>query len=166
MNERRSIVSKKSVFYLSAAAILLIPMLAATAQMHQHWGGSPLDANAFCPNFDLANKVSLDGTVESVNMERGRGIPTFSLVRSDGKKVTIIASPYWALVNANYKIDQGDRMSVLAYPSVRYENIYVAAELRNQTNGMVLTLRDDNGAAAGGRGGMCGACPMGRPGGF
>jgi len=159
-------VSRKSVFYLSAIAVLMVPVLAATAQMHQRWGGSPTQGNAFCPNLDPANKVSLDGIVESVNMERGQGAPSFALVQSNGKKVTIIAGPYWALVNANYKIAQGDRMSVLAYPSVQYENIYVAAELRNQTNGMVLTLRDENGTAAGGRGGMCGACPMGRPGGF
>ena len=159
-------MSRKSVLYLSAIAVLLVPVFAVTAQMHQHWSGTQTQGNAACSRFDLANKVTLEGAVETVNIERGQGSPSFTLVQSGGKKVTVIAGPYWALVNANYKIAQGDRMLVQAYQSLQYENIYVAAELTNQTNGMVLTLRDATGNPVGGRGGRCGACAFGHPGGF
>ncbi len=164
--ERRCIVQRKSILPVAAIAVLMVSVLAANAQMHQHWGGTPAQGSVSCPHFDPANKVSLDGIVESVNIERGQGAPAFTLTQSDGKKLTIIASPYWALVNADYKIAKGDRMLVLAYQSLQYENIYVAAELRNQTNGTTLTLRDETGAAVGGSGGMCGACPFGHRGGF
>ena len=157
---------RKSVLYLSAIAVLVVPVFAVTAQMHQHWSGSQTQGNASCPHFDLANKVTLEGVVDTVNMERGQGAPSFTLVQSGDKKVTVIASPYWALVNANYKIGQGDRMLVVAYQSLQYENIYVASQLTNQGNGMTLTLRDATGTLVGGRGGRCGACPFGHPGGF
>jgi hypothetical protein len=136
----------------------------AIAQQHQpqgmpqHWtqGTVPHPAQGMgtpqCHiQLDLARKTSLEGFVESVNLERGMGTPSF-VIPASGKKVTIIVSPYWALANALFEIRVGDNMSVLAFPSLQYENTYVAAELKNLTTGKVLTLRDDYGMPAGGIG--------------
>jgi len=131
------------------------------AQQRGYQFGRPGYANGICPgaaNLDLANKVELEGTVESVNMGPGRGFPTFTLVQSDGKKATIVASPFRALVDAGFKIAIGDRMGVLAYPSLKYQDTFIAAELKNLTNGTVITLRDASGVPVAGRGGRCGNC--------
>ncbi len=101
-------------------------------------------------------------------MGRGMGFPSFTLRQKDGNEVTVAASPYRLLLDAGYKISQGDQMSVLVFPSLQYENTFIAAELTNQTTGKSLTLRDANGYPVGGRrgrgpGGACclmDGCPM------
>ncbi len=109
--------------------------------------GGPLCAGTG-PQLDLAAKTSFDGTVAEVSMGYGQGFPTFTL-DTGGKKVTFVASPYRLLADADFMIKTGDTMSVLAYPSKRYEGAYVAAELRNLTTGKALVLRDDQGFPVG-----------------
>ncbi len=162
-------MSKRSITLFSTLAAVLVLSLVATAQMPHYGRGAGAQANCPQPGIDLANKVSLEGTVESVNMGPGQGFPSFILVLSDGKKATILSSPYRALMNANYSIRANDRMSVLAYPSLQVNDTYVAAELKNLTTGTVLTLRDENGlpvVGTHGGSGMCGLCPHANPGGF
>jgi len=115
--------------------------------------GGPLCGGAG-PQLNLAAKTSFDGTAADVNMSPGQGFPTFALDTGEGK-VTIVASPYRMLADAGFAISPGDKMSVLAFPSARYEGAYVAAELKNLTTGRVLVLRDDQGfpLGASGRGG-------------
>jgi len=93
---------------------------------------------------DPAAKTSLEGAVIDVNMGYGQGFPTFTLRTGEGD-ITIVASPYRVLVDAGFAINAGDKMSVLAFPSKRYEGAYVAAELKNLTTGKVIVLRDDQG---------------------
>ncbi len=109
------------------------------------------------PQFDFANKASLEGAVQSVNMGLHQGFPNFTILLDNGKTVTIITSPFRALLDAKYKIALNDRMSVMAYPSLAQTGTYLAAELKNLTNGTVLTLRDDQGMPVGGAG--CAGCP-------
>ncbi len=94
---------------------------------------------------DLANKTSLEGTVQSVSMGLNQGFPHFTMALKDGKTVTIVASPFRTLLDSKFKIAIDDRMSVLAFPSLMHEGAYVAAELKNLTNGTILTLRDAQG---------------------
>jgi hypothetical protein len=119
--------------------------------------GGPL-CGAAGPQLDLAAKTSFDGTVTDVNIGYGQGFPTFTLNTGEGK-VTIVASPYRALVDADFVIRAGERISVLAFPSKRYEGAYVAAELKNLTTGKALLLRDDQGfpVGIGGQGGRHGS---------
>ena len=105
-------------------------------------GGAPCGGAG--PQLNLAAKTSFDGIVADVNMSRGQGFPTFTLDTTEGK-VTIVASPYRVLADADFVIKAGDKMSVLAFPSTRYEGAYVASELKNLTTGKVLVLRDDQG---------------------
>ncbi len=157
-------MSRKMLLTLGAAAIAVALSIAAVAQTHQYGHGSGVGGSAAHFNLDLATKTSIEGTVDGLHMGRGMGQPSFTLSKSDGKTVTIVASPYWAVLEANFKIALGDKMSVLAFPTQQYPDTYVATELKNLTNGTVLTLRDDTGAPIGGNGsncGMCGNCPFG-----
>jgi hypothetical protein len=118
--------------------------------------GGPLCGGAG-PQMNLAAKTSFDGTVADVKMSNGQGFPTFTLDTAEGK-VTIVASPYRLLADAGFVIKAGDKMSALAFPSIRYEGVYVASELKNLTTGKVLVLRDDQGFPLGvpGQGGHYG----------
>ncbi len=144
----------------SLALILLLTLSTGVmAQQYMHQGGMrgtmPHPGQgmaAQCPlQVDLANKTALEGTVESVNMAPGQGMPTFVLQVGD-KKATIVASPYRILANALFEIRVGDRMNVLAFPSTQTQDTFLAAELKNLTTGKTLLLRDDNGLPAGGVG--------------
>ncbi len=158
-------MSNKNVIVLALVllSLVLVLSLPATAQMRQHNRGLGAQGNMVHPNIDPANKVTLDGTVESINMGPGQGFPSFTLVLSDGKRVTVVASPYRALLSANFKIAIGDHMLVLGFPSLQYQDTYLAAELKNLTNGTTITLRDASGTPVVGQGGpgQCGVCPFG-----
>ncbi len=159
-------MSKKANTFILVSAIVLAAGLFAGAQGRQQGYGSR-QCISCQTNFDPASAVSLEGIVESVNMGPGQGLPTFTLNRSDNTKAIIIASPFRVLLSANYKIALGDHMQVLAFPSLNYENTYVAAELKNLTNGTILTLRDATGTPVAGSEGVCCGCagnPNGIPG--
>jgi len=150
---------------VSCAAVLALPLLAQGLQSHagrvQHGvrahAGSGPGQGAAVSHLDLAGKTVLEGVVDGINMGRGHGTPSFTMV-ADGKKVTIVTSPYRAVIDADYKISMGDRINVLAYPFTQQKDTYAAAELKNLTTGAVLTLRDENGVPAMGNG-ACANCP-------
>ena len=108
-------------------------------------------------NVDLKAATTLDGTVTSVNMAPGQGIPTFTL-QVGGKNLIVTACPYQALVQADFRISVNDHMSVVAYPFTDTEGSYLAGELNNLTTQKTLKLRDDSGLPLGmqGRGTMAG----------
>jgi hypothetical protein len=97
---------------------------------------------------NLAAKTSFEGSVTEVSMGYRQGLPSFTLRTGEGD-ITIVASPYRVLADAGFAVNAGDKMSVLAFPSTRYEGAYVAAELKNLTTGKVLVLRDDQGFPVG-----------------
>ena len=110
---------------------------------------------------DLATKSTLVGTVAAVNMGFAQGFPNFTLTTDTGN-ITVIASPFRTLIDANYAISVGHRMSVIGFPSLRHEGAYVAAELTDSDTGASLVLRDAQGVpvdAGQGRGNCaCAAC--------
>jgi hypothetical protein len=106
---------------------------------------------AICTNLDLKARKTLAGTVQSVEMGPGLGMPSFTLSVA-GKAVVIIAGPFWALQQADFKISTGDSLSVVAYPSLQQEGSYVAAEILNASTQKSITLRDENGIPLGMRG--------------
>jgi hypothetical protein len=131
-------------------------------------GGYCMGGNTTPTNLELAAKTVIDGKVESVNMGLGRGFPVFTLRKADGSLATIIASPFWAIQQAEFKISLGDVISAIVFPSQQHENAFLAMELLNLTTGVKLKLRDDDGLPIGGRNGsgqhLCGNCL--RPGSF
>ncbi len=164
-------MSRKLVSVISLLMLASVLAGGALAQMQQRGRqfGGPGWGNCACTgsgNFDLANKATIEGTVESVHMGPGQGFPTFTLVQADGKKSTIVASPYRALADAEFKIAIGDRMSVVAFPSLQYEGTFLATELKNLTNNTVLKLRDESGVPVGAPQGSRGYCRGFGPGGI
>jgi hypothetical protein len=110
-----------------------------------------MGACADCANLDLKAKTTLEGTVQTVNMAAGQGFPNFTL-QVGSNTFTLMAGPFWALQQADFKISQGDRLSVEAYPSLQHQNTWVAATIQNLTTQKSIRLRDENGQPLGMRG--------------
>jgi len=154
VSERRNTMSKK--YFVTAVTVFIVLSLsiAAMAQFGRGMGqGQPL--------LNAAAKTALLGYVDAVNLERGKGMPTITLLQNDGGKVTVIVSPFWAIANSGFEVKVGQNLSILAFPATQLQNTYIAAELQNLTTGKVLTLRNDAGFPNAGRGGrgMRGAGP-------
>jgi hypothetical protein len=97
------------------------------------------------PEESLAEVVTLQGIVVSVDMAPGQEFPTFSLLLADGRIVTIITGPYYFLLEGGFDIRVGDELQVTALISMWYPDTYAACELRNLTTGDTLVLRDGAG---------------------
>ena len=126
-------------------------MMRGAGPMRGMHGGPGMGDCEICTNLDIKARKTLAGIVQSVEMETGRGMPSFTL-SVDGKPVVIIASPFWALQQADFKISAGDSLSVVAYPSLQQEGTFVAAEIINASTQKSLKLRDENGIPTGMRG--------------
>lgn len=116
-----------------------------------------IGACADCANLDLKAKTMLEGTVQTVDMAAGQGFPNFTL-QAGSNTFTVVAGPFWAIQQADFKISQGDHLSVEAYPSLQHQNTWVAAAIQNITTQKSIRLRDENGRplGMGGRGPMNG----------
>ncbi len=158
------------LFTLVAVLLAAMSTSAAAQQcwhgggMQQAWQGTARQqaqgGTPYCHlQIDLTGKTSLEGLVESVSMAPGQGMPSF-VIKNGDQKATIIASPCRALADANFEVRVGDRMSVLAFPSLQVKDTYVAADLKNLTTGKSLLLRDDNGMPVGGIGPRHGRRPL------
>jgi hypothetical protein len=110
-----------------------------------------MGACADCANLDLKAKTTLEGTVQTVTIAAGQGFPNFTL-QAGSNTFTIMAGPFWALQQADFKISQGDRLSVEAYPLLQHQNAWVAATIQNITTQKSIRLRDENGQPLGMRG--------------
>ncbi len=137
---------------VTLAAILSIGAIAQSMPCGNGPGG-PMGSGV-CANLDLTKQATFVGTVVGLHMGRGMGFPSFGLRLNDNKVVTIVAGPYRVLLAANYKIAEGDVMSVLAYPSTNSTDTYIAAQLTNSSGS--INLRDANGVPAGSNSGMMG----------
>ena len=126
-------------------------MMRGAGSMRGMHGGPGMGDCEICTNLDLKARKTLAGTVQSVEMGPGQGMPSFTL-SVDGKAIVIIAGPFWALQQADFKISAGDSLSVVAYPSLRQEGSYVAAEILNASTQKSIKLRDENGIPLGMRG--------------
>jgi hypothetical protein len=115
-----------------------------------------MGACADCASLDLKAKTTFEGTVQEVAMAAGQGFPNFTL-QVENNALTIATGPFWALQQVDFKISKGDRLSVMAYPSLQHENAFVAAAIDNLTTQKSIRLRDDNGIPLG----MRGRGPMG-----
>jgi hypothetical protein len=146
VSQRRNSMLKKCFTTAVTVFTILSLSVAAMAQFGRGLGqGQPLS--------NVAAKTALLGYVDGVNLERGKGMPTITLLQNDGEKITVIVSPFWAIANSGFEVKAGQNMSILALPATQLENTYFAAELQNLTTGKVLTLRNDAGFPTVGRGG-------------
>jgi hypothetical protein len=165
---------KRLMFVLGSVVLLAVFSLAA-GQPFQSGGGMTRGMGGMrgmmgC-SFDFSQTISMEGTVVSVDMAQGQGFPRFVLALADGKKATVVTAPFRAVLDANYKIEICDTMSVSAFPSTQ-SDVFGAAVLTNHSkNDAILNLRDasgapiatpgqGNGRGRAGRGNCpCGNCP-------
>jgi hypothetical protein len=150
--KEKKMLNKGRITTVAAVAVLAFSVV-AVAQVGR-WGTGQWQFP-----FNPAAKTALQGIVDSVGIAPGQRMPSFAMT-ADGKKVTVIVGPYWAIANANYEIQPGQQMSVLAFPATTLQSTYFAAELQNMSTGKVLTLRNDQGFPVSVQGG--GGCGWGR----
>ncbi len=91
-------------------------------------------------NLDPSALTVMEGTVQNVDMAFGRGLPNFTLSTAGGN-VTVVASPFRALRDANFTISAGDRLLVRGFTCLQYGNAFAAVEIQNVTTGAVVRLR-------------------------
>ncbi|MBZ5496166.1 MAG: hypothetical protein LAP85_07155 [Acidobacteriia bacterium] len=135
----------------AVGSIVVIAGLLAIAGLAQnripHQGATAPMAHAAAQNV-----VTLAGTVTSVNMAPGRGMPSVVLHTPAGD-FTVLLGPYRLLTNNKFEIKPGDTAQVKAFQDPQTANAYVATEIT--VNGSTLVLRDAGGMPhAGGRMGM------------
>lgn len=108
-------------------------------------GGMGYGGGAAWLEIDQASLSTIKGTVESVNSGVGEGYTSITVVKSGGKRFTILTGPYRFMLENSFEIRAGHRVKVRAYKSTQLETIYVAAMVKNQTTGKKLSLLDDSG---------------------
>ncbi|MEW6127263.1 MAG: hypothetical protein AB1757_09505 [Acidobacteriota bacterium] len=103
------------------------------------------DCWGWIPPAGTLNITTLEGIVLSTHMAAGQEFPSFVLSLNGSGDVTILTGPYYLILQSGFDINIGDRMSVKGFPSLWYENTYVAVELNNLTTNDTLILRDGTG---------------------
>jgi hypothetical protein len=118
--------------------ILFFSVLSLPAQ---RWGGNRLCTQPL-QSQDL--KV-IQGTVEELQAEPGKGMPTLVLKAPDGSLTTIMVGPYSAWLNGQFTVEKGDQVTVNAFNCRRSSETLAAVEIVNKTRGTQIALRDENG---------------------
>jgi hypothetical protein len=137
---------KRLVLVLGLVALLAVFSLAADQPLQSGGGMMRGMGGMMGCSFDFSQAIRMEGTVVSVAMDRGQGFPHFVLAFANGKKATVVTAPFRAVLDANYKIEAGDAMSVDAFPSTQ-SDVFGAAVLTNLSkNNAVLILRNTSGA--------------------
>ena len=129
----------RSKTFVVGSMVVLGGMLAMTGLAQnriQHQGAVQSAVHAAAQNI-----VTLTGTVASVNMAPGRGMPSFTL-RSDVGEVTVLVGPYWVLMNSKFEIKQGQVLEVKAFQDPQMPGAYVASEIKDKSTGATLVLSD------------------------
>ncbi|MFB3825160.1 MAG: hypothetical protein ACE15B_00275 [Bryobacteraceae bacterium] len=95
---------------------------------------------------DAATIATIAGTVEKVVMGYGIQMPSLVVKGADGKLITMKIGPERTLLQADFELKAGDRVTArYAYATCSEE--YVALQLTN-ASGVVVTLRNDDGTPA------------------
>jgi hypothetical protein len=103
----------------------------------QGWGGAQATGNIVSQNI-----VSLAGTVTSVNMAPGQGMPSVTINTGSGPAVVLLG-PYRTIMNSKLEIQAGQTIAVKAFQDPRLNNTWVATEIT--VDGATVSLRDSSG---------------------
>jgi hypothetical protein len=108
-------------------------------------GGMGYGGGAAWLEIDPASIRTIKGTVEGVNPGVGEGHASIIVVKSGGKRFSVLTGPYRFMLENSFEIRAGHRVKVRAYKSTQLETIYVAAMVNNKTAGKKLNLLDESG---------------------
>ena len=113
--------------------------LAAAASMAVAGNGSG-------PGADPFDSILITGTVTEANVSSGSGMPMIT-VESDDPNIGLVdvaLGPIWFLQQADFLVEQGDTVELLAYACDVCAAPFVAAWVENITNATFVDLRDEN----------------------
>lgn len=121
---------------LFAAALLAATLIWAQALQRRQGAGSGVGINA-----NLSKIQTIQGTVTAVNLAYGAEYPSISI-----NQALIKVAPVWFLLDHDFEINTGDKLSVTAAPTLLPSDPYLhALTLTNLANNVTLLLRDQNG---------------------
>jgi len=143
--------------YILVTFVLFLIVLPLQAQ---RWGG-----NRLCTEPLKSEDLRLiQGSVEDVQVQAGKGMPTMVVKGVDGSLISIAVGPYSAWLDGNFTVQKGDQVTVNAFSCRRDAERLAAVEIMNKTRGTQLALRDEYGRpeSQGQRGGRR-AGRLGRP---
>ncbi len=115
-------------------------------------GGRNYNNNINMPFYDLKSEVKVNGTMESFDVIRGRGMRGgLEITINDGKdKHTVHVGPTWYLDDINLDINNGDKLEVFGSKiDVKGKTLILASKITQ--NGKTYSLRDKYGVSKWGR---------------
>lgn len=90
---------------------------------------------------DMTKAQSIDGAVSAVNVAFGAQYPSIQIGQT-----TLKLAPVWFLLENDFEIKAGDKLTVTAAPSLQSNDPYFSAiKLVNTGTGASVMLRDQNG---------------------
>ena len=145
---------KRYILVIFVLFLIILPLQA------QRWGGNRLCTEPL-KNEDLR---LIQGTVEDVQVQAGKGMPTMVVKGVDGSLVSIVVGPYSAWLDSGFTVEKGDQVTVNAFSCRRDTEALAAVEIVNKTRGTQIALRDEYGRpeSRGQRRGRRAGC-LGRP---
>jgi len=122
----------------SALSIVLLSLVAAASVAFA--GGSSITGA------DPSQAFEVSGTVAAVSVGSGSGMPMLTVDDAVLGPVDVALGPIWVLQEAEFSVEVGDSVDLLAYPCASCAASAVAAWVENLTNGTSVDLRDEDGS--------------------
>jgi hypothetical protein len=140
---------KRKTLTAAIACLATVGLFAGNGNGNGSAGGGNPGGNAPRVGLNLAQSVSVEGVVSSVQIAVGVEYPSITV-----DKKTIKVAPAWYLDEKDFEIREGQSVRVLAAPSNDPKDPYLhAVKIENQTTLKSITIRDDDGTPLWARGG-------------
>ncbi len=129
--------------HLKTFAIVGVLTALASPVLAQRSGAGARDGTG--PLIDSATLVVVEGTVKEFVAGFGQGAPSLVVADAAQDLHTFILGPFWYLSAQQFVAAPGDLVTVSAYPCQLCETGVAVVKVVNATQGVTLTLRDENG---------------------
>lgn len=116
-----------------------------SGQNRGHGGGQPGAGQGSPSGLDLAAMTEVHGAVTTVSFALGQRRSSFTLQATDGPVYTVTVGPLWYLAANEFTLRSGDVASVVMAPSLTNPGEWVAFQIRDETTGATIVLRDEEG---------------------
>ena len=97
------------------------------------------------PAIDTTQIQVVEGVVVQFVAGLGQGMPELQVADAAGTQYTFVLGPYWYLADQGFAADTGDAVTVVTYACASCDTGAAVASVVNDTKGITLALRDENG---------------------